>query len=278
MLIDTHTHLLDSRMRDNADDIVKRLHADGVEHIIEIGTDYEGSRTALDFAAAHENVYCTVGIHPMFAGSYSDEFETWASDHITRQTPLLEKGVASVGRLTGYLTNKILAIGECGLDYFHMDFSKDIQRETFVRQIKLADRLSLPLVVHSRDAFDDLFAILDSHRAHLKNGIILHCFAGGAQEVNRFAQFGAYFAFGGTITYKDASRAAEAIRAVPRDRLILETDCPYLAPVPFRGKINEPKYIKIVAEHVAALLDLTFDQVAKLTTENAKRVFRIALQ
>jgi len=263
MVIDTHAHLLDSLLRDRAEEIVRDLKKDGVEYVVEICTGFANSpevviagteaHEALTFAEAHDNVYCTAGVHPMFAGTYSDEFEAWAVAH---------KG-----------SKKIVAIGECGLDYYHMDFPKDVQRKTFVRQIKLADKLKLPLVVHSRDAFDDMFEILDEHKKYLCNGLILHCFSGGADEVNRFKVLDAYFAFGGPITYKDTS--AEAVKTVPRDRLLIETDCPYLSPVPFRGRINEPKNVRIVAEHAAKILGLTFDKVAKLTSENAKRIFRI---
>jgi len=264
MLIDSHTHLLDPRLRGKAEDIVKSLKADGVECIVEISADPCESRESVEFASRYENVYCTIGVHPIFADSYSDEFEVWA---------LRQKG-----------NKKIVAFGECGLDYHHgirgfddkdKERGFEIQREVFVRQIKLADRLGLPLVVHSRDAAGDTFEILSEHKGYLNNGVVLHCFSYGAEEVERFRTLDVYYSFGGAITYRNATFAADAIRAVPRDRLMVETDCPYLAPVPVRGTVNEPKNVRYVAEHVAGVLGLTFEEVAKLTTENAKRFYKI---
>jgi len=254
-LIDSHVHLLDPRLRERAEEIVKNLQADGIECVVEISADVAESHEAVDFANAHENVYCTIGVHPIFAESYCDDFETWA---------LEQKG-----------NKKIVAMGECGLDYYHMETPAAHQREIFVRQIKLADKLGLPLVVHTRDAFNDTFDILNEHKNFLNNGVVLHCFSGGADEVERFKVFDAYFAFGGAITYKNATLAADAIRVVPSDRLMLETDCPYLSPVPVRGTVNEPKNVKYIAEYVAGILGMTFDEVAQMTTRNTKRFYRI---
>jgi len=255
MVIDSHVHLLDPRLREQADEIVKNLKADGVYCVVEISADVDESRESVEFANRHTDVYCTVGVHPIFADSFCDEFEVWAME---------QKG-----------NKKIVAVGECGLDYYHMETPAKHQREVFIRQIKLSEKMGLPLVVHSRDAFDDTFEILNGHKKILKHGIVLHCFSGGADEVERFKALDVYFAFGGAITYKNASMSADAIKAVPRDRLMIETDCPYLAPVPVRGTVNEPKNVKYVAEHIAGLLGLTFNEVAKLTTENTKRFYKL---
>jgi len=269
MVIDSHVHLLDPRLREQADEIVKNLKKNGVECVVEISADVSESRESVEFAGRHKNVYCTIGVHPIFADSFCDEFEVWA---------LEQKG-----------NKKIVAVGECGLDYyhgvtrfsseargsFHMDTSKALQREVFIRQIKLSEKMGLPLVVHSRDAFDDTFEILSGHMKYLKHGIVLHCFSGGAEEVERFKALDVYFAFGGAITYKNAGMSADAIKAVPRDRLMIETDCPYLAPVPIRGTVNEPKNVKYVAEHIAGVLGISFDEVAKLTTANTKKFYNI---
>ena len=222
-LIDSHIHILDPRLRERADSIVANLAADGLECVVEISADPVEAHEAAAFAAAHEGVYCAIGVHPIFANTYSEEFEEWAFS---------QRG-----------NKKIVAIGECGLDYFHMECPKETQRDVFVRQIKLAQKLGLPLVIHAREAFDDTFEILTNNRKYLTNGILLHCFSGGAEEVERFKSFDTYFAFGGAITYKNAHLAAGPIRAVPRDRMMIETDCPYLAPVPLRGSVNEPKNV-----------------------------------
>lgn len=254
-LIDSHVHLLDPRLRERAGEIIKNLEVDGIECVVEISADVAESHEAVGFADVHKSVFCTIGVHPVFAESYSDEFEAWA---------LSQRG-----------NRKIVAIGECGLDYYHMETPAQHQREIFLRQVILADKLGLPLVVHARDAFDDTFEILNEHKKHLNNRLVLHCFSGGVDEVEKFKTFDCYFAFGGAVTYKNSTLAAEAIRAVPRDRLMLETDCPYLAPAPIRGTVNEPTNVKYVAEHIAQVLGLTFDEVAKLTTENTKRFYRM---
>jgi len=258
MVIDSHAHLLDPRLRERAEEIVKNLKADGIEFVVEISADVAESHEAVAFAQTHKNVYCTIGVHPIFADTYCDEFEEWA------------ESVAS----------KVVAIGECGLDYYHMETPAEHQREVFVRQIKLANKMGLPLVVHSRDAAEDTFKILNKHKP--KNGLVLHCFSYGVEEVERFKTLDAYFAFGGAITYKlprptgtPSNSKGNYISAVPRDRLMIETDCPYLAPVPVRGTVNEPKNVKYVAEHVAKVLGLSFEEVAELTTRNAKRFYGI---
>jgi len=254
-LVDSHTHLLDPRLKEQADEIVKNLKNDGIECVIEISADPMESSESVAFAGRHKDVYCTVGVHPIYADTFSDEFEVWA---------LSQKG-----------NKKIVAFGECGLDFYHMKTSIGHQREIFVRQIMLSEKMELPLVVHSRDAFQDTFEILSKHKEHLRHGIVLHCFSYGAEEVERFKELDVYFAFGGAVTYKNANAATDAIKAVPRDRLMIETDCPYLAPVPVRGTVNEPKNVKFVAEHIAGVLGISFDEVAKMTTENAKRFFGI---
>jgi TatD DNase family protein len=231
------------------------LDDDGVECIVEISADPNESKESIEFAGRHKNVYCTIGVHPIYATAFSDEFEAWA---------LEQKG-----------NKKIVAFGECGLDYHHMKSPMEHQKEVFIRQIKIADKIGLPLVVHSRDASEDTFEILNGHKKYLRHGIVLHCFSYGAEEVERCGALDVYYSFGGAITYKNAVLAGEAIKAVPRNRLMVETDCPYLAPVPVRGTVNEPKNVKFVAEHVAKVLGISFGEVAKLTTQNAREFYGI---
>lgn len=254
-LIDSHVHLLDPRLRERAEEIIKNFETDDIEFVVEISADVSESHDAVDFANSNKNVYCTIGVHPIFAETYCDDFEAWAQQQVGNQ--------------------KVVAIGECGFDYYHMETPAEHQRDVFVRQIKLAHAMGLPLVVHARDAFDDTFAVLNAHKQYLNNGLVLHCFSGGADEVERFKALDAYFAFGGAITYKNSVISVDAIRAVPRDRLMVETDCPYLAPVPIRGTVNEPKNVRYVAEHIAGILGLTFDEVAEITSSNTKRFYRI---
>jgi len=260
LLADSHCHILDPRLKDRAEEIVKNLHQDGLAFIVEVSADVAESHEGLEFAKAHDNVYCTLGVHPNRACHYNDEFEDWAATQKSK---------------------KIVAIGECGLDYHWMTHPKEIQRSVFIRQIKLADKMKLPLVIHMRDSFDDMLQILIDNARHLNNGILFHCFSEGAQQVEIILKhFDAYFAFGGAITYKNNTTSDGAIAAVPFDRIMVETDAPYLAPDGVGGGkgrkvINEPCNVRFVVEHVAKVLNHPFDQVAAATLVNTRRFFRI---
>jgi len=253
---------LDDKLRGRAREIVENLERDGLAFIVEISADPDEAREALGFAMQHKNVYCTIGVHPNCADKYDENFEDWA----IKQT-----------------SKKIVAVGECGLDYHHKVVEVARQKHAFIAQIKLADKLGLPLVVHMRDSFDDTFDILKTHKAFLTNGVLIHCFSGGAEEVRGLIELGEkhlggaipYFAFGGAVTYKNNRVSADAIRCVPRDRILLETDCPYLCPEPHRGGVNEPKNVVFVADFVARVLGVTREEVARVTTENAKRFYRL---
>ena len=262
MLVDTHTHLLDERLLPRVDKIISNFEKDGLVFAVEVGTGFDDSKNALELANKYQRLFCTIGVHPHYAGEYSDEFEEWAKQVVQKE-------------------RKIIGVGECGLDY-HYDFSpRDVQRETFIRQIKLADTLGLPLVVHSRDAFEDTIQVLTQYKELLKNGLLLHCFGYGASEAKKFTGLDAYFAFGGAITYRDMEMYASALKTVPLDRIVLETDCPYLVPCPIRNgksedaRVNQPKNIKAVAEYISKILNMDYTQVCKITTENAKRLFKI---
>ena len=255
--VDTHAHLLDGRLACRADDIVANLESDNLEFVVEISASVDESPCALRFAQAHDNVYCTLGVHPHVCDKYNDEYERWVIANATDP--------------------KVVAIGECGLDYHYMKHPKELQRDVFIRQILLADKVELPLVVHSRDALDDTIEILTAHKRHLRNGVLMHCFSYDAEAVRRLLAVtpDTYFAFGGAVTYKGNLHCDKAISAVPLDRLLLETDSPYLSPVPLRGKINEPKNVAYVAAHIANVLNVNIKEVAQMTTSNAKRFYKL---
>jgi TatD DNase family protein len=259
MLIDTHAHLNDKRYKDTAESIIKSLRQDGVKYIVNIGYDRPSSEVSLRLAQKYESVYCALAVHPHSAKDYTeadyDYFKSAACD------------------------KKVAAIGEAGLDYYH-DFSpREVQREVFLRHIALAGETNLPLVVHIRDAYADAYKIISENTDKLKAGILLHCYSGSAETAKEFLSLGeksgisVYFAFGGTVTYKNNRTAPEVLRVVPKDRILLETDCPYLTPEPYRGKINLPAYVKEVAARVAEILSVTDEYIARLTTENAKKLF-----
>ena len=253
MLIDSHAHLLDERLKDNIPAIVADFAKNDVEMSVEIGADMESSRGAVKLAGSYKNIYAAVGLHPESAESFSD-------DDIN-EIAMLAKN------------NKVVAIGEIGLDY-HYDYDKTAQKSLLIKQIILADRLNLPVIIHLRDAYLDMENILKEYKKYINNGILFHCYSGSREMIDRFAFLDPYYAFGGAITFKNNNRA-EVIKAVKKDRLMLETDCPYLTPVPHRGEINTPNNLKFVAERMALDLGMSYDEIAKITTENTKRFYNI---
>jgi len=261
LLIDTHTHLNDERYKGRAGEIINNLSADGVECVVNIGYDRKSSEISLRLAQKYANVYCALAVHPHSAKEFTvgdyDFFKEAAENP------------------------KAVAIGEAGLDYFRDLSPRDIQREVFVRHIHLAEETNLPLVVHIRDAYEDAYRILSENAGRLTAGCLLHCYSGRAETAKRFltikTQAGellnVYFAFGGTLTYKNNRTAPEVLKILPRDRILLETDCPYLTPEPHRGELNAPAYVAEVARAAAEVLGITLEEAARLTTENAKRFF-----
>ena len=253
-MVDSHTHILDARLIDESEQIVANMKNNGIEFIVEIGADPQESKDALEFANKHENVYCTIGTHPIRADQYGD-FSSWAREVMPNK--------------------KIVAMGECGLDFYHKRTTPEQQIPVFIEQIKLADELGLPLVVHSRDACNETYEMLKQHKEYLNNGVLIHCFSYSAEEEEIYKTLDCYFAFGGAITYRKCDVAAAAIINTPIDRIIAETDCPYLSPVPVRDEVNRPRNVRYVIEHMAKILDKTFEEMEKITSENARRFYRI---
>ncbi len=253
MLIDSHAHLLDERLRDNIPAIVADFAKNDVEMSVEIGADMDSSRGAVKLADSYKNIYAAVGLHPESAESFSE-------DDI-KEIAMLAKN------------SKVVAIGEIGLDY-HYDYDKTAQKSLLIKQIILADSLNLPVIIHLRDAYLDMENILKEYKKYINKGILFHCYSGSREMIDRFAFLDPYYAFGGAITFKNNNRA-EVIKAVKKDRLMLETDCPYLTPVPHRGEINTPNNLKFVAERIALDLGMSYDEIAKITTENTKRFYNI---
>ncbi|MCL2846486.1 MAG: TatD family hydrolase [Firmicutes bacterium] len=273
LLADSHVHLLDARLLECIDETVRGFDAEGIAFVVEAGTCFIDSKRALQLAAKYDNVYCTIGVHPHEARDYETRVTGYG---LSTMEDDIEMGFEEWARhIAGH--KKIVAVGECGLDYHYDHSPRDVQRDVFARQIRLAHELKLPLVVHSREAFDDTFNILLENKSLLQNGVLFHCFGYGALEAEKLtAEFDAYFAFGGALTFgKKTQCLVDALKIVPHDRILLETDCPYLSPVPCRGQINQPRNVRLVAQHVAKLLDKTELEIAVLTLSNTKRFFHI---
>ena len=253
MLIDSHAHLLDERLVESIPEILAQYPINDIELSIEIGADMSSSKGAVLLAEKYDNIYATVGLHP--------EFAERATDNDIEELRLLAQN------------DKVVAIGEIGFDY-HYDYDKTAQKSLLIKQILLADTLQLPVVIHLRDAYQDMESVFTKYKDYIKNGVLLHCYSGSKEMIDRFAFLDPYYAFGGSITFKNNNRA-EVIRAVKKDRLLLETDSPYLTPVPFRGKTNNPNYLKYIAERMAQDLGISYEEVANLTYQNTKRFYRI---
>ena len=254
MLIDSHCHLTDERLLPERETIVSSMSEDGLCALVTVGYDRESSLGGLAFAEAHAGVWCTLGIHPHDA------------DKLDGET------LSSFRTLAG--RDKVVAIGEIGLDYYYDLSPRDVQREAFARQIALADECGLPMCLHVRDAYGDCLALLKENEDKLSHGVLLHCYSGSPEMVKEFSRFDAYFAFGGAITFKNARKNVESLSLVPRDRLLVETDCPYMTPVPYRGRTNYPRYVSLVADKVAEVLYLSREEVEEITTTNTKRLFK----
>lgn len=251
-LIDTHAHLNDSKFAGDLVEVIARATEAGVERIIVPGYDLESSRAAVELAARFESVYATVGVHPHDAKSYN--FDT-------------EQAIQELSAAP-----KVLAIGEIGLD-FHYDFSpRPEQRLAFVAQIELAGRLGLPIVVHSRESNPEALEVLRARAGNIV-GCVFHFFSGDVDFAREVLDMGFYIGVDGPVTYKASEKQRRVIEMCPLDRLLVETDCPYLTPVPYRGKRNEPAYVRYVAEEVARIRGITLVELAEATSANARRLF-----
>ena len=228
-----------------------------VRGFVEVGADARGSRRSVEMAARHTRVFATAGIHPHEAARTTDA-DFAAIEELARAP-------------------KVVAIGECGLDRGpHNDAPLDAQEWLFRRHIDLARRTGLPLVVHNRDTYPDLFRILEDEARHGPLRWVMHCFSGGPDEARRSVDLGFFLSFSGVLTFKNAERTREAACATPRDRVLVETDCPYLTPEPHRGTRNEPAYVVHTARRLAKVLGLSPEEVERRTDENTLRAFGIA--
>lgn len=258
MLIDTHTHLDDARYNDDREAIIARAREAGVEAFVTIGCDLATSQSAVSLAERHPFVYASVGVHPHEVKHVRDD---WYD---------------ALRRLAG--NRKVVAYGEIGLDYHYNHSSPKEQRDRFREQIQLARELALPVIIHTREAQEDTIAILKEERASEVGGVF-HCFSGDAWLARHALDLGFYLSFSGILTFQNASPLRDIARTVPLDRLLIETDCPYLTPVPHRGKRNEPAFVSFVAQQLASVRagepDMSVERIARLTTQNAKRLFRI---
>lgn len=254
MLIDSHAHLDDQKFDIDRDMIIKNLKNNGIELVINIGSDLQTSIASVSLAEKHENIYAAVGVHPHSA------------DEVDDSTIEILKSFAK--------REKVVAIGEIGLDYYYDNSPRDLQRKWFKEQLKLAKQVDLPVVIHTREAAQETFDILKEAQDGSLRGV-LHCYSGSAEMAAEYIKLGFYISFAGPVTFKNAKAIREVAKVVPLDKLLVETDCPYLTPEPHRGKRNEPIFVKYTAGIIADIRGITYEELAKATNRNTRELFKI---
>lgn len=254
MLFDSHAHIDDKRFDADREDTIARAAAHGVTGIINIGADMASSARSVELASQHTGIYAAVGIHPHDAKDAKDtdydQLAQWVAAH-----------------------PKVVAIGEIGLDYYYDWSPRDIQQAVFIRHIDVARQLRKPIIIHDRDAHGDLLAIVKKEAQGLKG--VFHCFSGSLEMAREVIKLGFYVSIAGPVTFDKSDKLKEVAAAVPLDRLLVETDSPYLTPHPHRGRRNEPAHVRLVAEEVARLRGVTLAEIAEATTANVKTLFGI---
>ena len=253
-LIDTHAHLDFKDYNQDRKEVLNRAREAGVEKIVDIGADLEGSKRAVKLAESQNNLFATVGIHPHEADTVNKE------------------SLAEIKKLAA--SPKVKAIGECGLDFYYDNSPRQTQREAFKKQLNLALELELPVVVHSREAAKETLEILEQ-TADFAHNLIFHCYAYGPKEIEEIIKRDYYVAFGGLITFNSAQPIRDALEKMPLDRILLETDAPYLTPEPHRGSRNESAYLKYIVKKAAEIKGISPEKMGEITTENAEKIYKL---
>ena len=253
-IFDTHAHYDDRAFTEDMDGLLRDMHEKGVERIVNIGCSMKSSKKIAEMVKEYDFLYGPVGVHPDDVGNLTNQDMQMLID-LSKQ-------------------DKILAIGEIGLDYHYDGIDKDNQKRWFVEQLNIAKQEKLPVVIHSRDAAKDTLDIMKAEHAEITGGVI-HCFSYGVEMAREYLNMGYYIGVGGVVTFKNGRKLKEVVEYTPLERIVLETDAPYLAPVPFRGKRNRSIYLQYVAEEIAAIKNVPVEQVYEMTFENAEKMYRL---
>lgn len=253
MLFDSHAHLDDNKFDLDREEVINRfLSVDG-QLIINAGVDIKSSKKALYFAEKYPFIYATAGIHPSETEKFSEE------------------NVDILKKLLSY--KKCVALGEIGLDYHYDTPAKDVQKYWFERQLEIAKEFNLPVVIHDRDAHEDCFNLVKKHG----NSGVFHCYSGSLEMAKELIKLGFYLSFSGVVTFKNARRGQNVVQNIPIEKILIETDCPYLAPEPNRGKRNEPAFIQYTAKKIAEIKGLSYEELIKITNKNALNCYHISI-
>ena len=254
---DTHAHYDDDKFNEDREEVIEKIFNSGVTKCVNMGCDIESSQKAIEIANNNDFIYAAVGLHPEEIPQSEDEL--W-------KTILQIKDLAVQNK-------KVVAIGEIGLDYYWNKENKELQKQAFIKQIELANELKLPVSIHTRDAIDDMISIIRNYK--IENGGVLHCCPFNRELVKHGLENGLYIGFGGTSTFKNSKNAKEIVNMVPDDRILIETDSPYLSPEPKRGTRNDSSNLQYIVEKLAEYKNMEPEKMAKLTYENAKKLFKI---
>lgn len=254
MFIDSHAHLDDGRFDEDREDIIEAIKKNDIDIVVNIGADLSTSINSIKLAEKYDFIYATVGVHPHDAKTMDDN------------TINLLKTFAQ--------KEKVVGIGEIGLDYYYDNSPREIQKKRFIEQIELAKELDMPIVVHTRDAAGDTMEIIKNSQDGRLRGV-MHCYSGSVEQAFEYIDLGFYISLGGPVTFKNSRVSKEVAKKIPLEKLMIETDSPYLTPEPYRGKRNNPMYVKYVAEKIAEIREVSVEEIGKYSSENTKRLFNI---
>ena len=255
MIFDTHSHYDDGAFDDDRESLLKGLEEKGVGNVVTVGADIATSQKAIDLAETYEHVYAAIGVHPNEVGGMEEKDIQWLREHSSEE--------------------KVVAIGEIGLDYYWKEPEPEPQKIWFQEQIALAREVKLPIIFHSREAAEDTMRIIQDTKAYECGGVI-HCYSYSKELAKEYVKMGYFIGVGGVVTFKNGRKLKETVEAIPMEHIVLETDCPYLAPEPNRGKRNDSSNLVYVAEEIARLKGMTAEEVIEITEKNARRLYRLA--
>ncbi len=266
VLFDSHCHLYDDKYEGKTEEIVKNAHENSVQYMVNIGTDEATSKLVVEQANQFENVYAVIGLYPEYCND--DEVDlSFIESLVAANCVRHENDLAT--------QNKIVAIGEIGLDYHGENVNKENQKKHFVEQIELANKLNLPICIHSREADMDMLEILKSH--NVNKGFVMHCFSSSLEIAKEIIKLGGYISIAGPVTFKNARGLIDVAKFVPLDKLLIETDSPYLCPEPLRGRRNEPSNVRFIAQKIADIKEMPLEEFARITTENTIKFYNIMI-
>lgn len=253
MLFDTHAHYDDEQFDNDRKELLEQIREGGVEAVVNVSAAVNSWQAVMDLTEKYSFIYGALGVHPDEVGDLNEE-------NFTELTGLFRQ-------------DKIVAVGEIGLDYYWDKESRQIQQKWFQRQLELAGKLQLPVIIHSREAAADTFRMIADHAPDLEG--IIHCFSYSRELAREYVKMGYLIGVGGVVTFKNAKKLKEVVEDTPLEYIVLETDCPYLAPIPYRGKRNSSLNLRYVAEEIAAIKGISYEEVVSQTTKNARRIYRL---